>query len=209
MDAPDEFTLLAEWRAGDQRAGSQILRAYFAPLHRFFFNKVDVEADIDELIQDTLMACVAGVQRIRSGASFRSYLFSVAHNRLISHWQRRRHARAIDALRESVVDLGASPTQALAHREEHRVLLAALRRLPLEMQVLLEMHHWERLPGPELAQVLDLPEGTVRSRLRRANTLLRAAIVAVTGSELSATSTLNDLERWAAEIRAHTRGRPS
>lgn len=204
----DEFQLLEAWRGGDIRAGDQLLRAYCTPLYRFFFNKVDVDADIDELIQDTLTACVTGVQRIREASSFRSYLFSVAHRRLVSHWQLRRRARAIDPVHESIVDLGASPTQSLARREEHRILLAALRTLPLELQVVLEMYHWERLSGPELAQILDLPEGTVRSRLRRASTALREAIVAVTGSELAASSTLSGLDRWAADIRALARRAP-
>ena len=49
----------------------------------------------------------------------------------------------------------------------------ALRRIPLELQVALELYYWEGMAGPELAAALDLPEGTVRTRLRRGRQLVR------------------------------------
>ena len=55
-----------------------------------------------------------------------------------------------------------------AQHEEQRLLLEALRRIPLDLQIAIELHYWEGMSGPDLAQVLDIPEGTVRSRLRRA-----------------------------------------
>jgi RNA polymerase sigma-70 factor (ECF subfamily) len=51
-------------------------------------------------------------------------------------------------------------------------MLSALRRLPLDDQLLLQMHYWDGLTGPALSRALDLPEGTVRSRLRRAKAKL-------------------------------------
>jgi len=60
--------------------------------------------------------------------------------------------------------------------EEERALLGALRGLPLELQVLLELHYWEDLSTSELAGVLEIPQGTVKTRIRRARELLESAL---------------------------------
>jgi RNA polymerase sigma-70 factor (ECF subfamily) len=93
-------------------------------------------------------------------------------------------------------------SQLMARRDEHHMLLLALRRVPIDVQDLLELHYFERLSGPELAAVLQIPEGTVRSRLRRAVMLLRAEVERIAGTPALVESTLGSISGWAAEIRA-------
>ena len=78
-------------------------------------------------------------------------------------------------------------------------MLAALRRLPLQSQMLLELYYWEDLTGPELAQTLELSHNTVRSRLSRAREALRLEVHALCANPQLAESTLRRLENAERE----------
>jgi RNA polymerase sigma-70 factor (ECF subfamily) len=194
----DDHELLAAWRAGDTDAGDALFERWFDRLYRFFWNKVDEGAE--DLVQQTLLACVEGKEVFRGDAPFASYVIGVARRRLYRHWEQRSRGRAgIDFEAVSIADLGASPTGALARRTDERQLLSALRRICLDDQIVLELHYWEELGGPELARLLGLPEGTVRSQLRRAKAALRDALARVEGEAQETTE--DGLEAWARRVR--------
>ena len=98
-----------------------------------------------------------------------------------------------------MADLGATPSVLIDKRQQLQVLYAALQALPLDLQITLELFYWEELPASEIGSVLDLPEGTVRSRLRRARQLLAERLRAL--GPAIAEPTLADLETWARELR--------
>lgn len=194
--------LLEAWREGDQGAGSELLRRYFKPLFNFFSTKVD--HSIDDLIQRTLLACIAARDRIRDAPNFRAFVYGVARHELFRHF---RLSRRDDGGGEvpSVVDLGTSPTGRLVANSEAQLLLQALRRIPMDHQTLIELFYWEQLTGPEIASVLDVPEGTVRTRLRKARQLLGEALeqLELPGQQIE--STLECLSDWAARVRQSPR----
>lgn len=199
MTAPrSDEELLAAWRGGDRRAGELLFDRYYEPVARFFYNKAD---NGPELIQQTFLACVEAAQRFRGAGSFRSFLFAIAYRTLCRHYRARRGDR-IDLTEVSVHDLAPNPGQLLEGREELRLLLAGLRRIPFDCQVALELLYWEQLTTVEIAAALDIPEGTVKSRLRRGRALLKEAVEALAATPELATSTLHGLESWAASVRA-------
>jgi RNA polymerase sigma-70 factor (ECF subfamily) len=100
----------------------------------------------------------------------------------------------------------ASPTQILAGREEQRLLLAALRRLPVDYQVALELHYWEGMTAAELGEVLDLPLGTAKTRIRRGRALLEELMATLADSKELLESTRANLEVWARQLRAQVLG---
>jgi RNA polymerase sigma factor (sigma-70 family) len=193
--------LLAAWRAGDTAAGQELYARYFPVVYRFFSNKIGDE--IEDLVQHTFLACTNHRERLREGASFRAFILVVARNELFGHLRKRyRGGQAVDLSNVSIADFGASASQLIARRDEHRMLLLALRRIPLDLQDVLELHYFEKLTGPELAVVLEIPEGTVRSRLRRAVAALRAELERMAQSPEQIESTIGSIGDWAAEIRA-------
>lgn len=89
-------------------------------------------------------------------------------------------------------------------RAEQRRVVRALQSLPLDLQILLELHYWEEMGLAELATLLEVPEGTVKSRLFRARQVLREALES-SGSTGEPTS-VDSLEGWAERLRGE---RPS
>jgi RNA polymerase sigma factor (sigma-70 family) len=193
-----DLELLDAWRGGDVRAGNLLFRRYFEQLSRFFRNKADV--GVEDLIQSTFLACVEGRDRFREASSFRTYLFAIARHHLFAHY--RRQHRAVDFAQTSIVDLGASPSGPLGRHEETSALLRALRSIPLEFQIVLELTYWEGMKGPEIAEVLAIPANTVRGRLSRARAALRQALADGGQAPEVLRSTLADLDGWAERVRA-------
>lgn len=196
----DDAELLEQWRAGDRRAGEALFDRHFDAVARFFRNKVD--HGIDDLIQRTFLACIETRDRFRGDSSFRTYIFAVAHNVLGKHYRsNRRHGDKIDFGVTSVHDIAPSPSMIVAQHREQRLLLQALRRIPLDLQVVLELYYWERLPAKQVAEVVGVPEGTARTRIRRAKQLLEQEMAKVAGNPADLSSTLVNLEEWAAGLR--------
>lgn len=199
--------LFRAWQGGDRRAGSTLFSRHFEAIYRFFRNKLD--GDIEDLVQRTFVACVEGRERFRGESTFRTYLFAVAHNLLRDHLRRRmRRPQPVDLDEISAVEAGASPLSVLAARVEERVLLEALRRIPMGSQVILELYYWEKLTGAELGSVLGVVEDTARSRLRKAKRQLEEVIRGIKAAPLSLESTLSDLDGWAASVRAQVAPAP-
>lgn len=197
----DDAELLRQWRTGDATAGRALFDRYFDPLYRFFANKV--RDGVEDMIQETLLACVEGRDRIAAEGSFRTYVFAVARNRLYKRW--RRHERKegkVDLGLSSVVDLGESPSSRAAKTERGERLLVALRQIPADLQVALELHYWEDLGALEIATILDIPEGTARSRLRRAREALAKQLRSADAPTAELDASEGGLQRWAASIRA-------
>lgn len=185
--------LLDAWREGDTVAGNALLERHVDALVRFFESKVD--EGVDDLVQRTMLACVLHRNRMRESASFRGFLFAVARNELYDHYKRiARERHAFDPSVSAVLDLAPSPSSAVAEGDARGAMVYALRRIPIELQIAVELHYWEDLTTNELADALGVPQGTVKSRLRRAKELLRERL-----GEAGRPAD-RDLEAWADEV---------
>lgn len=194
--------LLRAWAEGDLQAADLLFERHFDALYRFFRNKVSDE--VHDLVQDTFLRMVQASASFRGEGSFRGFLFGVARNVLHDHLRRVYRARAhLDFGSVSAVDLDASPSRWAARRQEHRLLLAALRRIPLDHQIALELAYWEGLKGPEIAAVLGLEPATARTRLRRARAALAAELEGLTRDPSALASTLDNLDHWASSLREY------
>ncbi len=162
----DDAALLEAWRAGDPRSGEQLFGRHFTRICRFFRGKAD-ERFIDDMVQETFLRCLRLHDRVRDCEAFRSFLFGVAYNTLREHYRRRHREADIDFGVTSVRDLGTSPTERMARDDRRRALRQGLERLPVDQQVALELYYWEGLTAPAVAAAMGVPEGTVRTRIRR------------------------------------------
>jgi RNA polymerase sigma-70 factor (ECF subfamily) len=128
-------------------------------------------------------------------------MFGTARHILYAYLRRKVKRQIVDTDQEALADLLPGVSTAYAKHREQRILLEALRRLPLQYQVALELYYWEGLSGPELASALGVPEATMRGRIRRGSNRLREEVASLAESPGVAESTLGGLESWLAELR--------
>jgi RNA polymerase sigma-70 factor (ECF subfamily) len=194
-----DHDLLRAWRAGDNDAGDELLMRHFASVYRFFAAKLD--GPVEDLAQGTFLACVERRDKLDENLSIRAYLLGIARNSLFQHFRKLRLENRSRALGALPVEELSSPSRVVANREEHRLLLIALRRIPLDFQIALELFYWEEMPIAEIAAVLEIAEGTVKSRLHRGKGMLREHIQGMDESEDLLRSTIDNLEGWARSLR--------
>src|SRR5262245_31873017 len=135
--------LLGRWRAGDALSGEVLFDRYYDLVDRFFLNKVT--GGIQDLVQETFIRCVESRERIQDNDRFRSFLVGIAYNVLNAYLRNNyRGGREIDFSEASVCDLDPGPGTLVGQRREQRLLLEALRKIPVDDQVILELHYWEQ-----------------------------------------------------------------
>jgi len=191
LDRPEpenDSALLHAWQDGDQAAGTALVRKHFPLVYRFFRSKLD--QDIDGLVERTLLICRESGERYREAPSMRAYLLGIARSQLllcVHVYTQPRVRRAGEVARG-----GAGPRPLRPEPErlpERPQLLAALRALPVDLQIAVELYYWEDLAIDEVASVLDVPPGTVKSHLARARKELRDHLAGRTTPPLTTRTT--------------------
>lgn len=202
--APSDHELLEAWSGGDASAGQVLVKRHVGSVYGFFRNKL--EGDVDDIVQRTFVACLESLPRFRAEASFRTYLFAIARNTLLMELRTRyRGPTVVDASTDSVFDLGsrADPSlpSSIEGRRQQVLLLRALRHMPLDDQIALELFYWEGLSSREIGEVLGRPDATVRTQLRRARQRLDTTIAELGEDAGLVTSTTDGFENWVARVR--------
>jgi RNA polymerase sigma factor (sigma-70 family) len=173
MNGCTEDLLLSRWRAGDGAAGDELVRMC-RPVLRWFFLQRTTE-NVDELIQRTLVACVQALDQFEGRSSFKTFLLGIANKQFLMSLRASR-------MREVAVQLPRhqepSPSQLFESKEELRTVSAALNDTSPAFRQVLELFYWDELSVEEIAKTLEVPPGTVKSRLSRGRMMLKARIVA-------------------------------
>jgi len=196
----DDAELLQAWRRGDRSAAEALIERHYDGVLRFFRTKAG--ADAEDLVQRTFLRCVEPASAFRGDSTFKAFLFGVARNVLFEH------IRAIvrdkkadpDFGASSILDLNPRASTVAIERAEQRRLVLALQRIPVDLQMTLELFYWEELSVDELARALDVPAGTVKSRLHRARGLLKEALDVMPGDTESGSARVL-VERWLSGVR--------
>ncbi len=145
-------------------------------VYRLSFAILADEADARDAAQDTFVTAWRQIGKLRDPERFDAWLQRVAVNaaRMTHRSRRRRGVREIPASRVGgVADL---PATASPVETDARTLEVALSRLSIDQRSILALHHLEGRSVAELAEILDIPTGTVKSRLHTARQALHAAL---------------------------------
>ncbi len=185
-DTPDEALMLA-YVAGDAAAFDALHARHRGGLYRYMLRHVRDRGVADELYQDVWMSVVRVRTRYVPSAKFATWLYTLAHNRVVDHWRSRGRATMVsldddddDAPRSEVDALAGARTEEpetrAASGEAGARIAAALAALPAEQRDAFLMQYEGGLALAEIAAITGAGEETVKSRLRYASAKLRAAL---------------------------------
>jgi RNA polymerase sigma-70 factor, ECF subfamily len=149
-------------------------------VYRLSYAVLGNEADARDATQDTFVAAWRQVGRVRDPERFEAWLQRVAVNaaRMVHRSRRRRGVREIPSAQIADAALAERPSGATPGERDARILDAALHQLTHDQRSILALHHLEGRPVAELAEILDIPAGTVKSRLHAARQALHAVLQA-------------------------------
>lgn len=199
--AQDDSELFQAWTTGDRSAGETLIERHYDSMVGFFRAKTGPHSD--DLVQRTFLRCLEARDRFRAESSFRTFLFGIARNVLLEFFRSRSRDARVDPdfTVASIHDQDPGLSSVVKGRADQRLLVEALKRIPLEIQLTLELYYWEDMSVAELAEVLEIPAGTVKSRLHRGRNLLKDAMEKIPASNQARESVRLQLAHWAENIR--------
>ncbi|MEO5367669.1 MAG: sigma-70 family RNA polymerase sigma factor [Magnetococcus sp. WYHC-3] len=176
-DDPDA-DLLAGAQAGQVQAATELTRRHYLRVFRFILRQVLNPADAEDLVQETFLEAHRRLSSFRGAAKYSTWVMGIAQNLVRNHFNRGPSSRLPSAPLDEIVDLLASnapdPEEGLAARDQNRALLEALGQgLSPEWRQALVLVTLEGLSYEQAAGLLDVPVGTVKTRVFRARQRLR------------------------------------
>ncbi|HEU0034883.1 MAG TPA: RNA polymerase sigma factor [Kofleriaceae bacterium] len=176
---PADDDLVARLRDGDRDAVEQAYVAHHAAIRGFARRLLGDDAAAEDIVHEAFVALPRAIRKFRGDGSLRSFLIGVAVNhsrRYVRSAMRRRRATERLAEREQLRPHSVDASHELERRRLADRLWAALDRLPLDQRVVFVLCEAEQRTSVEVAEIVDAPEGTVRTRLFHAKRKLRALL---------------------------------
>lgn len=175
--ASSDETLLARYRQGDGAAFEILYARHRQGLYRFLLGLSGKPELADEVFQDTWLSLIRSTSQPQGRATFRTWLFQIARNRLIDHWRKHgAHQPLHDSYDEQLHAIGDEthdPEQLLNLSRDSQRLESALQTLPADQREVFLLRAHGDLDLAQIASLTETPLETVKSRLRYAQQKLR------------------------------------
>jgi RNA polymerase sigma-70 factor (ECF subfamily) len=170
-----DHSLVSRCLNGEEAAWEDLVRQHTRQVYGLCFRFTNSTQEAQDLTQDVFLRVFKTIKTFRSAeGSFHTWLARVTRNLLIDHYRRTRQERVTDSIEEQLPMLeqaggaaAARPDQALAGREASEILQATLQRLSPDLREAVILRDLQEMEYREIAGVLDIPEGTVKSRINR------------------------------------------
>lgn len=169
---------MLRYRDGHAASFDELYGRHRGPLYRYFARQT-TRASVDDLFQETWLRVIRAKDDYRADASFRAYLYRIAHNVLVDHYRRAGHVARPEARDElDPVDPAIGPEGRYERAALRAAFVAALEQLPAEQREAFLLHEEAGLTLEQIAAVVGAGRETVKSRLRYAVARLREALTA-------------------------------
>jgi RNA polymerase sigma-70 factor (ECF subfamily) len=177
----DDQVLIARARAGDLEAFETLVRVHQDRIYNLAYRITGNHEDAADAAQEAFVRAFQGLARFRQDAAFGTWLHRIATNAALDLVRRRPAVSPI----ELPADLSApgGPEQEASRREISRRVQAALGAVPVEFRAAVVLRDLQGFAYEDIARVLQVPIGTVRSRISRGRDALRAQLADLVASE--------------------------
>ncbi len=176
----DGLQLVRHCMDGDPGAWAELVRAHHRRVYGLCYRFTGNAADAEDLTQDVFLKVYANLASFDSGrGSLQVWIATMTRNLLVDNFRRTRNLRATSSLDEGwdgdeeprpadrLTARGVSPHEAAAQKELAKMVQEALARVPMEMREAVILRDLQDMDYKQIAQVLEIPEGTVKSRISR------------------------------------------
>jgi len=170
-----DFSLVSRCLRGDETAWEELVRLHTRKVYGLCYRFTNSASEAQDLTQDVFLRVFRTLRTFRAAeGSFATWLARLTRNLLIDHYRRTRQERVTDSIEEQlpiIEESGAAaavkPDQALAGREATEILQATLQKLSPDLREAVILRDLQEMEYREIAGVLAIPEGTVKSRINR------------------------------------------
>lgn len=172
-DSDPDQALIQAMARGDIQALDELYARHAPMLIGFLSARLNNRQIAEEILQDVMLAAWENAAAFEGRSKVKTWLLTIARNRAINAYRKRRvpQMQLDDAFELQSEDTG--PMEATLRADQQEAVRAAIQELPDEQREVLILVFYHQLSGPEVAEVLGISQGTVKSRLHRAKTALK------------------------------------
>ena len=171
---PDDGQLVAAALAGRGEAFGTLVERYERAVYHLCLRTMRDPQEAQDCAQEAFFKAFRSLRTFKAGAKFSTWIFSIAYHACCDRLGRRK--RFADTELPDAADPSPGPAQLAEQRDEARALRAAIDALSEKYRTVITLYHLQGRQYEEIAQVLDLPMGTVKTHLFRAKDLLRKTL---------------------------------
>lgn len=173
VDEPESLPV-QEARDGQPGAWDILFRRYQLPLYAYVHELVRDEQTSLDIVQETFINAARHLAGLRDDAKFGSWLFGIAHQKVVQHWRKRRlDTVSLEDTNSDHFPDGDRPDDWLVRKEQEAAFMKLVGQLPETQRAVLLLHFIEDFSLEETAGITDSPLGTVKSRMHYAKKALR------------------------------------
>ena len=186
LDQLSDEELMEAYREGNSRAFECLLRRHQRAVFNFIYRHVGVESVAEEMLQEVFLRIIKGTSSYKRTAKFTTWLYTIARNLCVDQSRRAKHRQTVSLdqpvgrgdsqgarLGDMVANGGPSVDRQAIGRQLQQRLEHAIEVLSDEQREVFLMREYAGLPFKEIAEIMDCPENTVKSRMRYALDRLR------------------------------------
>lgn len=178
-DMTDE-QLMSSYSSGEAAAFDVLYARHKGSLFRYLLRQLGPgNEQVNELFQDIWLNLVNARQRYQPSARFTTYLYRIAHNRLVDYWRSRQIVSTTGQDPDEVEDAGQQPDDCVLQVQNHQLLKQQIAALPEEQRSAFLLKEEASLSLAQIADITGVNRETVKSRLRYAVQRLRQSLVAI------------------------------
>lgn len=171
----DDAALAERVRGGDAAAFDTLVTRYMRRAFTVAYRLMGQREDAEDLVQEAFMAVLQRIGTFEAGRPFAPWFFRILVNRGLNA-RKSRSLRSVDAIPETAAARGPSPEREAERTELRERLKSAMATLPERQRVIVELFDLEGFAGPEIAEILEISDGTVRWHLHEARKTLKKAL---------------------------------
>jgi RNA polymerase sigma-70 factor (ECF subfamily) len=180
MDYTDTTQLVTCCRLGNEIAVERLVNYYKDGVFRLALSVLDDAAEASEATQDAFIAALGALETYRDGSSFKSWLYTIALNTSRSRLRKRKTLAALSNTLQAIFRVQSqkdpSPEDILIQNEQDAQVWEALNQLGEKHRLPMILRYYHELSMAEIAEILRINEGTVRSRIHTAQEKLRGIL---------------------------------
>jgi RNA polymerase sigma-70 factor (ECF subfamily) len=167
MQMQSDEQLAEAIQRGDQSALQLLVERYYDPILRYLYRTCGgVQLLAEDLTQETFVKMMRGISRFDPDRRFRPWLYAIATHSAVNYLSRAEQRRVVD--HDDEWELAADQPEAdslLEAQEREKAVRAALAALPDHQRIVVVLYYYEEMPQADIAEMLAIPVGTVKSRL--------------------------------------------
>lgn len=180
---PDDLVLIERSKRGDADALDTLIRKHEKRAYQYAYRLTSNPDEASDIVADAFVRVYTALKNFKGNSAFTTWLYRILTNCFLDLRKREksRQTSSLDAVlstdegevERQIEDDGATPYDEAEKSARERAVQGALAELPEYQQAMITLYHAEQLSYEEIAEALDLPIGTVKSRLNRARISLR------------------------------------